>query len=277
MFKSVGVPSAVSRLAGRLALVATSVAVAALVPAGGALADATAPPGTPTATTFDGVPAVGPLFRNGLASRHGCTASVVDSPHGDLILTAAHCVSGTAAGWLFAPGYDAGGTPYGVWTVTGAYVDPEWISDQNPIDDVAILSVADQQRDGRSVAVQDVTGGYVLQQAPRSGTAITDIAYNSGINDQPITCTVPAYYTTGYPSFNCHGYVGGSSGSPWLSRLSGSGRIAVRGVIGGLHQGGCYEFTSYSSPFGSNVYHLLGRAAGGQAPDTVPKAGSDGC
>src|SRR5215475_272634 len=36
---------------------------------------------------------VGPLFANGTAVAHGCTASVLDSPGHNLILTAAHCVS----------------------------------------------------------------------------------------------------------------------------------------------------------------------------------------
>jgi hypothetical protein len=261
----------------RRGIVAALAAILAILVATPATADPTAPPGTPTATTFEGVPTVGPLFRNGLGSQHSCTASVVASPHGNLILTAAHCVFGTAAGWLFAPGYDRGSTPYGVWTVTGAYVDPGWMSTQNPLDDFAILSVADHHVGGRSVAVQDVTGGNLLLPAPRSGATITDVAYNAGIDDQAITCTVPVYYTGPYPSFNCHGYVGGSSGSPWLTTEPGSHSTAVQGVIGGLHQGGCYEFTSYTSPFGGDALLLLARAASGQDPDIVPKAGSDGC
>lgn len=248
-----------------------------LLSAGPAAADPGAPPGTPTATAFDGTPTVGPLFRNGLTSRHGCTASVIASPHHDLLLAAAHCVSGTAAGWEFAPGYDAGRTPYGVWTVTHAYVDPDWSRSQDPQHDYAVLQVAHQRHGGRTVGIEDVTGANALGQAPSDGRTITDVAYNSGIDDQPITCTTTAYYTDGFPSFNCHGYVGGSSGSPWLATLPGSDRSVVVGVIGGLHQGGCYEYTSYSSAFGPDVYALLFRATLGLHPDTVPDAGSDGC
>lgn len=251
--------------------------VAALWSAGAAAADPPAPPGTPTATTFAGTPTVGPLFRNGLANRHGCTASVIASPRRDLILTAAHCVSGTAAGWLFVPGYDKGVTPYGVWTVTHAYVDRQWLAGQDPQHDFAILQVARQERGGHAVGVQDVTGGNVLGFAPRPGSTIDDVAYNAGIDDQPIECRTIAYYTDGFPSFNCHGYVGGSSGSPWLATAPQVHVTFVVGVIGGLHQGGCFEYTSYSSAFAIDAQLLLLRAAAGLHPDTVPVAGGDGC
>jgi hypothetical protein len=245
--------------------------------AGTASADPPAPPGTPTATSFAGIPTVGPVFRNGLADNHGCTASVLASPGHDLILTAAHCVSGTAAGWLFAPGYDQGRTPYGVWTVQSAYVDPAWLTSQDTRYDYAILRVAKQDRAGRQVGVQDVTGGNVLAFAPPTGTRVTDVAYNEGLDDQPITCATTAYRDQGFPAFNCHGYVGGSSGSPWLVRIPGTHLTTVVGLIGGLHQGGCYEYTSYSSSFTGRADALLLRASLHARPDTVPVAGSDGC
>ena len=260
-----------------IAVLAATLSVLGIMAAAPALADPPAPPGTPTATPFDGVPTVGPLFRHGLDQNHGCTASVVASPGHDLLLAAAHCVSGTAAGWQFAPGYRNGQTPYGVWTVTRAYADPRWIRSQDPRYDYAILVVADQTVDGRRSGVEDVTGANVLGRAPRPGQSVTDVAYNSGIGDRPITCTATVSYTDGFPGFDCHGYVGGSSGSPWLSAVPGTGLTEVEGVIGGLHQGGCYEYTSYSSAFTWQVYKLVLRAALDLPADVVPVAGSDGC
>ena len=240
-------------------------------------ADASAPPGTPTARAFDGIPTVGPLFPAGLSTPHACTASVLDSATADLIITAAHCLTGTASGWQFAPGYDRGRTPYGVWTVTAAYLDQRWVQRQDTQFDYAILRVGHQQVKGQLRGLQDVTGGNELRLAPRIGLPITDVAYNAGINDQPITCTTPAYYTQRFPTFNCHGYVGGSSGSPWLARLPGSSKLAVRGVIGGLHQGGCFDYTSYSPLFTAAARQLLQRAVAGGHSDVAPAAGSDGC
>ncbi|MFT4084877.1 MAG: trypsin-like peptidase domain-containing protein [Nocardioides sp.] len=267
--------------------------------------DAGAPTGTPSATSFGGDPTVGPIFKDGLDDDHSCTASVISSRSGDLILTAAHCVQGDVSGWQFAPGYRDGETPYGVWTVTAAYVDRAWIEDQDPQHDYAILTVADRtdgtgkvdrtgarhghsarhsDRHRHATRLQDVTGANVLGLAPRDGTTITDIAYNYGIDDLPVTCTTTTYTTDGYPTFDCSGYVGGSSGSPWLTtvrhgRANGHGRQVrvVTGVIGGLHQGGCVDYTSYSSSFTRDVHRLLARADAHEPGDLAPEPGSDGC
>jgi V8-like Glu-specific endopeptidase len=252
---------------------AAAVASAGALSAGTPVAGIPAPLVTPTAAAFAGVSTAGPLFPNGIGQSHGCTASVVASPRHDLVLAAAHCVSGTAAGWQFAPGYDAGRTPYGVWTVTHAYVDPKWSDTQDPQHDYAILQVADQQVNGRRTAVQDVTGANVLGQAPHPGQPITDIAYNAGTGDQPIHCTTTVYYNDGFPAFNCHGYGDGSSGSPWLTTAPGSHQTYVEGIIAGLQEGGCYEYTSYSPAFTPDVFKLMARATSEAHPDTVPAAG----
>jgi V8-like Glu-specific endopeptidase len=260
-----------------LALAVLTAAVATLIAAAApALADPGPPPGTPTAVHFDGVPSVGAIFDNGLAKAHGCSASVVLSPGRDLVLTAAHCVSGSGAGLQFAPGYLNGTTPYGVWTVVKAWVAPSWVRSQDPHNDYAFLQVAPQVIGHRTVNVQDLTGGSVLGVARPAGTTVTDIAYPHGINDAPITCTNQLVYTSGYPTFNCNGYPGGTSGSPFLITHRGLPNVVV-GLIGGLNQGGCYDWNSFSSPFGRQTYLTYLRAVLGRRADTVPVAGSDGC
>lgn len=234
-------------------------------------ANATAPPGTPTATTFPGTPTVGPLFSNGTNNRHTCTASVVSSPARNLLITAAHCLNGDPNGWQFIPGYDRGKAPFGTWSVMSAYLPAQWLAGQNPHYDYAFLRVRRQWRHGRLFGIQDITGANNLGLAPSSGWKITDVAYNYGINDDPVTCTAPVYYTNGYPAFNCHGYVGGSSGSPWLNRGY------VDGLIGGWHQGGCVEYTSYTAPFTSAIDDLWWRASQNGPGDIAPAPGGDGC
>src|SRR5262249_13527628 len=65
---------------------------------------------------FGGVAAVGALFTevSGRLGRHFCTASVVDSPGGDVAVSAAHCFSQSSASGpvVFVPGYDKGAAPY---------------------------------------------------------------------------------------------------------------------------------------------------------------------
>lgn len=263
-------PRALARRLAVMGLLAVTT-VAAPSAYGAPATDPGAPPGTPTATAFPGVPTVGPLFRDGLDADHECTASVIASPHHDLVLTAAHCISGTAVGWQVAPGYVRGRTPYGVWTVAAAYVPTPWTATGDTRFDYAILRMAPQRRQGVLVDIEDVTGGNILGTAPTGGRPITDVAYNAGRDDRPIRCTVPTYPTEGFPSFDCGGYVGGSSGSPWLDHG------VVRGVIGGLHQGGCVDYTSYSSPFTLQVFVLYARAIVGGPGQIVPTPGGDGC
>lgn len=232
------------------------------------MADAGGP--IPTAQSFRGVSTVGTIFRSGMSGPHKCTASVIASRHHDLVLTAAHCVYGTTQGWQFAPGYDNGRTPYGVWTVAAVYVSPAWSDRRDDQHDYAILRIQAKQHNGHREGIQDVTGANRLALAPRAGDDVTTIAYN-GDDNRPVRCTVPAYYYQQYPAFDCHDYRGGSSGSPWLHRGT------VVGLIGGLHQGGCSEQTSYSSKFRADIDALLQRAEQEGPGDRVPLPGGNGC
>ena len=236
---------------------------------------ATASNPIPTATAFDGIPSVGAIFLDGTAADHGCTGSVVHGRGRDLVLVAAHCVSDTGRGVLFAPGYRDGEAPFGVWSVSAAYVDRRWVSNQDPEYDYAFLAVDPQTRDGRAVHLGDVVNGYRLRTAPAPGTSITVVAYPVGIDDRPITCTTQVYFSAGYPTFDCHGYVGGTSGAPWL--VNRGREVMVTGVIGGPHQGGCFEYTSYSPRFDRDTLAVLRRAESHATPDVLPAPGDDGC
>ncbi len=232
------------------------------------------PAGTPTAHSFDGNRTVGPLFPPGSAE-HTCTASVVDSPTGDLLITATHCLTGSAVGYTFAPGYHDGTEPYGLWTVVGAYVDPAWTAHRAPELDVAFLTVAPHRVNGTSREIQSVTGGNRLATAPAAHRPVVVPAYAAGHDDAPITCTAPVTYDGVYPAFDCNPYVDGTSGAPWLVR-TGRGWDVV-GVIGGLHQGGCTPWVSYSAPFGSATTRTYDGAIRGDRTTTLPPPENDGC
>ncbi|MDT4941859.1 MAG: hypothetical protein QOJ34_1948 [Pseudonocardiales bacterium] len=228
----------------------------------------------PNAHHVHSIPTVGPLFLSVfglgplLGLPHYCSAAVVHSPGHDLAITAAHCVYGTGAGIEFVPGYSGREIPYGAWSVRRVYLDPAWLRDRDPRHDVAILVLG--ARGGREV--EDVTGpAPPLGTAAREGARVTVDGYPAGSGGTPITCTTQIYYTHGFPSFDCGGYVDGVSGGPWLH----GGRIV--GVTGGLHQGGCTPATSYSAPFGADVAALLARARSGGPGDTAPLPGGDGC
>jgi len=233
----------------------------------------------PAAKPFTGLPQVGALFAGPAEGGvHFCTASVVHSPRHNLLITAAHCLSGTGSNLVFVPGYHDGISPFGSWSVGAVYASTRWLTNHDPREDYAFLTLELQQRSGRAVAVEDVVGGdhLVISQGLRVWATV--IGYPLGTSSNPITCRNETYDHGGYPTFDCAGYRDGTSGSPWITNINPATRRGdVYGVIGGLHQGGCTPQVSYSSYFGSDILALYNRATHGGSGDDMPPAGSDGC
>jgi V8-like Glu-specific endopeptidase len=213
---------------------------------------------------FAGAPAVGALFATsgGKLKQHFCTASVIDSPHGDLVITAAHCATSMSGTIAFVPGYDGSTPPYGVWTVTKVYLDQAWKSSENPDDDVAFLRVSHQ---GSNVPIEDVTGADKLATgAPATRQLVQVIGYPDSAN-QPITCqNWLKEPMTDQLEFDCGGYTDGTSGGPFLADVDvTTGQGTVIGVIGGYEQGGDTPQVSYSAVLGTNVAALFKTAVAG--------------
>ncbi|UFR03269.1 serine protease [Streptomyces sp. Go40/10] len=174
-----------------------------------------------------------------LAGGHFCTASVVHSPRGDLIVTAAHCVDGADDGGLvFVPGYRDGRAPYGVWKVTRRFLPDGWAKGQDEDSDVAFATVS--ERDGRRL--EDVVGaGRFATGVATGATAVTVTGYPDS-RETPITCTNrPAAHSRTQQRIDCPEFTGGTSGSPWVN---GDGQVV--GILGGHEQGGATADTSYS-------------------------------
>lgn len=194
---------------------------------------------------------------------HTCTGSVVHSSTGDLILTAAHCL---AQGFptYFVPGFANVAAPRDFWTVDAVYLDPLWVSSQDPRVDYAFARVS--RRGGGSVEAQ-VGSALLLGTAPIPGSQVGVIGYAAGFGGTPIGCQGGTGVTvSGYPSFRCAGLVEGTSGAPWITGLT------VNGVTGGFELGGCTPWVSYSSPFNERTAGLLARAEAGARSDAAPIA-----
>ena len=206
---------------------------------------------------FGGVAAVGALFseNSGRLGTHFCTAAVVHSPHGDLAVTAAHCLSGTSRPVAFVPGYANGQQPYGIWQVTRVYTDEAWQSAQDPDHDVAFLQVS-AASDG--TRLEDVTGAEQLGTGWAAPTLVQVIGYPNGA-DQPVLCgNWATSFSPTQLEFDCGGYTNGTSGGPFLADVSaGSGQGTIVGVIGGYQQGGDTPEVSYSAVFGAAVAVLF--------------------
>jgi V8-like Glu-specific endopeptidase len=196
---------------------------------------------------FGGTAAVGALFTesDGKLGTHFCTASVVQSTHGDLVLTAAHCVTGLQGQIAFVPGYANGKEPYGVWQVTAVYTDQAWQSAKNPDDDFAFLQLASASN-GRPV--EDVTGAERLSFNAKVPALVQVIGYPDSAS-QPIACTNWAKkFSATQLVFDCGGYTDGTSGGPFLAGVSGTSRSGtIIGVIGGYEQGGDLPQVSYAA------------------------------
>ncbi|MGA9859128.1 MAG: trypsin-like peptidase domain-containing protein, partial [Solirubrobacteraceae bacterium] len=189
----------------------------------------------PAAVMTRGVPRVGALYQSATATNHECTASVVHSPGGNVLITAAHCVTGGGAGMVFVPGQSGAQQPYGRWTVTAAYAEPLWRSRQDPHADVAFLTVAARVMNGVRTQIEQVTGAYQLGSTAARRQRVTVIGYPGGAANSAIRCATKVYLTGGISSIDCRGFVGGTSGSPWLRATPHGAQIV--GVIGGPNQG----------------------------------------
>ena len=210
---------------------------------------------------YNGTPAVGALFTisSGHLGQHFCTGSVVASPAGDLVITAAHCMQGKRAGDVdFVPEYHRSQRPFGVWTVTQVFVDRAWSSSQNPNDDFAFLVVT---RSGDATSIQDLTGGEKLGTGWGAVQKVQVIGYPDS-RQRPITCTSKTRaFGAHQMEFDCGGYTNGTSGGPFLANLHpATGLGTVIGVIGGYQQGGDTPSVSYSARFGTSVRALYNRA-----------------
>jgi V8-like Glu-specific endopeptidase len=217
--------------------------------------------------------AIGALFTssNGKLGSHFCSASVVSSPAGNLLITAAHCMQGRslspAGSIVFAPGYRDGRFPHGTWVVTTEYVDAAWSRNQNPDDDVAFL-VAGR----KGTHIQRHTGAETLK-IDEPAQVVQVIGYPDQTNE-PITCTAPAREFDAHEMvFDCNNYTNGTSGGPLLANVNAkTGEGWVIGVIGGYENGGDTPNVSYSARFFSAILALYQTAISG-GPGTAISAG----
>jgi V8-like Glu-specific endopeptidase len=220
----------------------------------------------PTAQLVNPDPRVGPIFVDG-RTIHICTASVVHSSTGDLILTAAHCLASILKA-RFVPGFARTAGPSNVWTIDAVYVDPLWISSRDPAVDYAFARVS---RPGGGPIEAQVGRGFLLGTAPAPGTRVEVIGYAAGIGGTPIGCQNSTGLTKGYPTFPCSGMVEGTSGSPWINGAT------VTGATGGLQLGGCTPSVSYSAPFTQRTAALLALAEAGGPGQAAPFSFFGGC
>jgi V8-like Glu-specific endopeptidase len=204
--------------------------------------------------------AIGALFSGG---SHYCSASVVHSSAGDLVLTAAHCVHDGAGGGYhtditFEPGYHDGVAPFGVWTVTQALVSPGWAATSDPDLDFAFLTVTQA---GNSASIESLTGADQLGIDQGFTNNVTLTGYPD-TSDAPKICSNTTTQQDTYQTrIACAGFPDGTSGGPWVINANPTTKLGtVIGVIGGYQLGGDSPDVSYSSYFDDDISSLYSTA-----------------
>ncbi|HEY5842850.1 MAG TPA: trypsin-like peptidase domain-containing protein [Mycobacterium sp.] len=221
---------------------------------------ATGPAPVPTAAAVAPDPRIGAIFLGG-GDTHVCTASVLHSSTGDLVLTAEHCLAdGIEAD--FVPAFQGEADSSAMWRVTAVYLDPRWVADEDPLADYAIVRVS---RAGSAPIEAQVGSALSLGATPAPGSVVSVTGYPLGVGGGPVGCRgTIGVADGGYPSLLCGGLVDGTSGAPWISEST------VTGVTGGFDGGGCDADVSYSAPFDDNTSRLLARAQAGGPGDAAP-------
>ncbi|MDC7337962.1 trypsin-like serine peptidase [Streptomyces lydicus] len=205
---------------------------------------------------------VGAVFEKDDSGDHFCTASVVQSPGRNMLITAAHCAYDAEAGstvndLVFAPDYRDGDEPTGLWKVKKVIIDDRWAKSQDEDLDVAFLIL--DKKDGKQI--QDVLGGNTLGIDRGFDNEVKITGYPTS-RDTPISCqNRTTKYSDTQMRIQCTDFEGGTSGSPWLADYDPKSHTGtVIGVLGGHEGGGDQDDVSYAAYFDDDVAVLYRRA-----------------
>lgn len=165
---------------------------------------------------------VGKVFFTVNGADYVCSGNAVASGNGSTVSTAGHCVNeaGTwASNWVFAPGYDNGQTPYGLWSASDLFATDQWVAQEDMNYDVAFATV---EPESGTATLTETVGGSGIEFNTDRGALYTSFGYPAaapfdgetleqcqgtgfddtlgGTDDQGIDCDM----------------TGGSSGGPWF-------------------------------------------------------------
>jgi V8-like Glu-specific endopeptidase len=202
------------------------------------------------------------FFRDHLGGNWVCSASLVNSPAQNVVITAGHCVYGTAGGelpagetwhnsWVFAPDYSNGWAPFGFWTTRQLWTLTNYINNGDEQDDLG-AAILNRNSSGQNAVA--LLGGQGMAWNQSSSQYIYDFGYPaaSPFNGQTLQeCDGPAswngWFWVNMEMLNCN-FTGGSSGGPWLMAFNGqwgyinsvndaNGYFAFGGQMGGMYFG----------------------------------------
>lgn len=189
-----------------------------------------------------------------------CSGSLVNSNGKDLVITAGHCVYGTAGGeipagetwhsnWVFAPDYSNGYAPFGYWYAKQLWTLNNYINYGDEQDDLGAALLWPNSNGTQAV---NLLGGQGIAWNQSSSQFIYDFGYPAAapFNGQTMQyCTNNSGWgwLAAMEFLPCN-FTGGSSGGPWLMNFNGNwgyvnsvndatGYYFYPGQMGGLYFG----------------------------------------
>lgn len=191
----------------------------------------------PARTAHAQTAAIGKLF----TSSGACSASVISGKN--IIVTAAHCCWNRAknswiGGWSFAPGYNNGNAPYGVFNWADARVLNSWINNGDIPSDICVIRLQNNAS-GRPVTYYTGWLGRSWNYPPSQPMHAFGYPGNIGGGNNLVECAAqssaqPASCGPGVLNMACN-MTYGSSGGPWI-RDYGSGNHVNSTVHGYTNQ-----------------------------------------
>lgn len=170
---------------------------------------------------------VGKLFFSINNQPFVCSASVIQHR---IVATAGHCVhSGTSQGfhsnWVFVPAFRDGTAPLLVWNWRAAIVTGTWATGGGTVPnaaDYAMIEFGDQNVNGRTFALGDVTGWLGWQTLSLSANHTSKLGYPCNLDScQKMQDVTSGAFRNTAPNNVEYGSdaLGGSSGGPWVQNF----------------------------------------------------------
>lgn len=192
-----------------------------------------------------------------------CSATVLDTPNGRVLMTAGHCVydpfvSRFSKRLLFVPAYQDGAAPFGGWEWTSSATTRQWARDANSNFDFATIKL----RKAGGVPISQVTGARPLAAYQPPNQSYGAFGY-------------PQAFAAGERMWSCmSGYAGEDARAP----REGKPAIAIGcDMTGGVSGGGWFTAAGLSSvsSFGyrSQPNMLYGPRLGRKAVQLVAQVG----
>lgn len=177
------------------------------------------------------------FFRKPSGGDFTCSASALNSPSKQLVITAGHCVHEGSGGnwmqnWVFVPRYRSGARPFGTFSAKQFRTFNAWISNSDRSRDVGMVTT--WPLNGNKLV--NVVGGHGLNWNYGKTVDVTILAYPSNFNNGEIQqwcqgTTRAVSIFDGRIEIRCNFHPGASGGGWLMSFNNSTGLGQVDGVL----------------------------------------------